>query len=77
MPCDRFGGAIICYRNQYKFPHNGRTYYFEVHPYCGPMPLKCVGREWYEPRKNVPSGFWDAYSKFENLSEVEKKRFIL
>lgn len=44
-------------------------YYFEVHPYLGPVPLNPDG----DPtNKNPPRGFWKMWDQFDKLSQSDK-----
>jgi hypothetical protein len=52
-------------------------YYFENHSYLGPMPLTRKGRDWFEPRENTPSGFYEMFEEFEKLSNDDQKKCIL
>jgi hypothetical protein len=58
--------AILCCADIYKYKHNGRDFYFEWHRFMGPIP---VSKNSLEPRKTIPTGFWDMVAEFQNLSE--------
>lgn len=74
MPCEQIGNVILCYNNAYRYKHNGKIFYFEISPACGPIPLT---RDDLEPRKTIPSGFWDAFEEFDNLSDEEKENHLI
>ena len=60
--------GFVCVHPVYKYD----GYLFEVHSYCGPMPL----RKDLEPRMNVPAGFWDMWERFKVLSDEEKAKYL-
>lgn len=46
--------------------------YFEVHEYCGPVPLNRDG----QPRNQAPGrGFWRTWEKFQKLSPEEREKY--
>ena len=76
MPClpllDHRGkrvGTICGWEPVYRF----RGFLFEVHHYCGPMPLK----KNMEPRVNIPAGFWDAWEVFTKLPPSKQGRYAV
>ena len=42
-------------------PVGSRTVLFEMHGYCGPMP---ISKKTGEELKRIPAGFWDAYDRW-------------
>ena len=62
-------GHISMGGNDYEF--EGQK--FEMHPYCGPWPLKKNG----EPRASIPSGFWKVWKKWNALDDEEKKETLV
>ena len=73
MACRKFKSngceGMICLPNFYEY----KGYVFEWHNYLGPTPL----RKDYEPRKNIPKGFWDAVAEFSELSEKDRKEYLI
>ena len=60
--------GVFCTANEYEFVHEGRTWRFEWHDYCGPWPLTTRGKPW----KRAPgekSKFWDALKAWEESGE--------
>lgn len=72
MPCERIGNTIICCNNMYRYPYKGKSYVFEWHNYCGPMPF----RKDPEPMQRVPVKFWEAVIEFAKLSDREKEKYL-
>jgi hypothetical protein len=64
MPCMKIESGYICYGEAYKY----KGYYFELHKYHGPCPLKKNS----DPSRRTPKGFWDMITEFMNLSDSEK-----
>lgn len=58
----------ICFINIFEY----KGYVFEFHPYCGFTPYK---KNLSEPRKTIPSGFWDMVTEFIKLSKEEKTKY--
>ena len=60
MTCVRAGNALVMMGGpDLKITSGGKTFYFEFHPFCGPMMLSKRG----EPIQSTPgkySPFWDA-----------------
>lgn len=67
-PCIRFGSAIVCGPDVYKF--EGWT--FEVHSYLGPYPLKKNG----DPYVHIPEAFWDVHRRWEKAEDREQYRVV-
>lgn len=70
MACIHFGGAIVTLAGpERKIVVRGKTYRFEMHPYCGPALLREDG----EPRANqfapAHKRFWDAVSLWAQQGE--------
>lgn len=66
MPCSHFAGGIITW--QYAYFYKG--FYFEYHPYCGPMKLKKNG----DDAKRQGSKFYEVAQEWFELSKEEKKK---
>lgn len=67
MTCMRFdNGDVVCVGGPgYLF----QGYFFEVHRYIGPWPLNKLT---HDPCINIPAGFWEMWSRFEQLSATER-----
>ena len=78
MSCHTFGTKdvkiIMCFSNIYKFPYNGQDFYFEWYNWLGPVPVKKLS---LEPRKTVLVGFYKAVYAFDNLSDEEKRSYLI
>ena len=62
-------GIITYGGNQYRF----KGFFFEIHKYCGPCPLKKNG----DPSVAKPSKlFWEVVSEFCRLPEAEQKKHM-
>lgn len=64
---DKGDGRIqgwICLPDIFKFPHNGKVFYFEYHRFLGPT---AVHKRTLDPRRTVPPGFYQAVAAFEKL----------
>lgn len=62
-------GFVCGFEPEYKF----EGYLFEVHHYLGPIPLRKTD---HSPRKNIPSGFWAMWERFEKLSKTDRKQYL-
>lgn len=51
-----------------------RGYYFEVHLYHGPIPVRKFD---HDPRRAIPTGFWDAWEAFDKLDKRFKEVFLI
>lgn len=59
--------GFICGPRLYEFD----GWFFEIHAWCGPWPLKKDG----EPRKRAGRVFWSVYDKFYKLTDEEKQSY--
>lgn len=57
MPCVRIKGGIICGNHPV---HEYKGFFFEFHPYCGPMEVDKDG----EPVKESTMAFWRAVTEW-------------
>ena len=62
-------GVIMCCSPVYEY--NGLK--FEMHRYCGPIPLRKDG----EPRERIPQAFWDSFQEWFNLTDAEQKEYLV
>jgi hypothetical protein len=60
---------ITCSGSEYRF----EGWYFEIHKYFGPHPLKKNG----DPRATIPNTFWPAWNRFNALPEEEKQKHMV
>lgn len=67
MTCIRSGNnGVFCVGSPgYHF----EGFFFEVHRYCGPVPLN---RRTHDPRSTIPAGFWEMWDRFEKLTAAER-----
>ncbi len=49
-----------------------RGYYFEVHSYHGPWPVKKFS---HDPRVTIPKGFWKMWEVFRKFDDRDKEAF--
>jgi hypothetical protein len=71
MTCLRSGNTILCgFEPVYEF----EGYLFERHHWHGPWPV--TRKDPSEPRKTIPSGFWEAIERFQALSEEERAAYL-
>jgi hypothetical protein len=61
--------AIICSSSQYRY----KGWYFEIHNYCGPHPLKKDGN----PKALVGKKFYEMYDEFSKLSKSKQKKYMV
>lgn len=59
--------GFICGPRLYRY----EGWFFEVHSWCGPHPLKKDG----ELRKRVGRRFWAVWNRFAALSDKQKARY--
>ena len=62
-------GIINLGGNDYEF--EGQR--FEMHPWCGPCPLKKNG----DPKTNIPNSFWPMFKRWQDLPEEKKKETLV
>lgn len=54
----------VTYYNTYAVvDRNGKTWQFEMHPYCGPSVLRKDGRD-RKRNPGIKSPFWDAFNEW-------------
>lgn len=67
FPFDQTRWVHICFGGKV-YRYGGFT--FEIHPYCGPHPLKKNG----DPVAHIPARFWPVWERFKALDVAEKQR---
>ena len=65
MTCIKFQGGVICVGSE---TIQLGPYYFEMHPYCGPMRLCKDGSV---SKRDFPGAFWPLFEKWQ--AEQEKQ----
>jgi len=77
MPCLKLGTdqcpIIICTANIFKYPYNGKDYYFQLSKH-GWAPLR---KDNLEPRVTYPSDWEDMMKEFLVLSKEEKEKYLI
>lgn len=68
MSCVRFGGGIVTIADIYSF----EGFLFQWHSYLGPTP---VHKRTFDPRKTVPSGFYESVARWQKLSKKEQEKY--
>lgn len=63
--------GYLCGPKLYLFPYNGKAYFFEVHSYMGPWPLRKDG----ELKKRIGRKFWEMYDHFLEIEPSEREEF--
>ena len=65
MSCHRFGDAVVCVPNIYKY----KGFIFEFHAFCGPMRLK----KDLEPSKIAGDKFYEVVTEWVKLDDLGKE----
>ena len=69
MPCERFGGAIVCSPSG---PYFYKGIYWEWHPYFGPHPIY---KKTLQPWAKVPDHVWTKAASF--AREANREQFLV